>query len=66
MNTTTTTNLEAGRRLKELRRVAAELWSDRDDAHVMSELVGVVKRIRELEVEAGIRPRQPHTRTTRQ
>lgn len=55
---TTTTDLEraaivadASQRLAELRRVARQLWPDRDDPRVTSELVNVVRQIRQVEAE---------------
>ena len=42
---------EASQRLAELRRVAADLWPDRDDPLVTSELVAVFRQMRETEAE---------------
>jgi len=40
---------DAEQRLEELRRVARDLWPNRDDAFVMSELVSVMSAIRQAE-----------------
>lgn len=42
---------DAEQRITELRAVARELWPDRDDAHVMSELLSVISRLRQAESE---------------
>jgi uncharacterized protein (DUF1697 family) len=56
MSTTTTHDVErqaeredVTRQLEELRAVARALWSDRDDAAVMSELSSVMAQIRSAE-----------------
>jgi len=40
---------DAEQRLEELRRVARDLWPNRDDVFVMSELVSVMSAIRQAE-----------------
>lgn len=41
--------VDAEQRIAELRNVARELWRDRDDPAVMSELVGVIGQLRQAE-----------------
>lgn len=40
---------DAEQRVTELRRVARQLWRDRDDAQVLSELLSVLSRLRAAE-----------------
>jgi len=47
------TRADAERRLRELRRVRAVLWPDRDDPRVLSELVSVQGQVLAVEIELG-------------